>query len=309
MDVKTTSEDGFCDGQPVVQAGIQAFGILFVLSLDREILQVSVNVETTLGMPCAQLIGTDFAALVSSPDRQVLEQAFTDGDVRYLDGWEIELASASGPRRFAVSVSVGAGDLVLELEFTDGAWDPLRAIVMRNRLSTLSLDMKRFRTLSEMCDATTVELKSILAVDKVMVYRFDDSWHGTVVSEAKEAEMETYLDLRFPATDIPAPARRLYAHNPIRMIPDAGHTPVRLEPARNPRTGKPTDLSACMSRGVAPVHLEYLQNMGVTASISISIVHHDVLWGLIALHHRAPKTLHASVRNSLRLRLSVSPRG
>jgi len=125
MDVKTTSEDGFCDGQPVVQAGIQAFGILFVLSLDREILQVSVNVETTLGMPCAQLIGTDFAALV------------------------------------------------------------------RNRLSTLSLDMKRFRTLSEMCDATTVELKSILAVDKVMVYRFDDRWHGTVVSEAKEAEMET----------------------------------------------------------------------------------------------------------------------
>ncbi len=299
--MKTAVENGFCDGQPVVQVGTQGFGILFVLSPDREILQASVNVETELGIPCARLIGKDFAALVSPTDRQALEEAFKKGDVGRMSGWELELASTSGPKRFVASLSAGQGYLILELEFADLGSDPLRLLVMRNRLTQLSLEMKRCRTLSEMCDKTAVELKAILEMDKVMIYQFDESWHGTVLSEAKEAAMETYLDLRFPASDIPEPARRLYALNPIRMIPDAGHAPVPLEPALNPRTGKPTDLSACISRGVAPVHLEYLQNMGVTASISISIVHDDVLWGLIALHHRAPKALHASVRNALEL--------
>jgi len=303
MEVNTPTEtqDGFCDDQPVVQDGTQGFGILFVLSPEGVILQASVNVETALGITCSQLVGTDFNALVSSTDHQALAQGFKGGDVRCLSGWELELSSASGPKRFVASVSTSKGCLILELEFTDSSSEPLSILVMRNRLSQLSLKLKRHRTLSEMCDATAVEIKSILAVDKVMIYRFDESWHGTVLSEAKEAEMETYLDLRFPATDIPEPARRLYTLNPIRMITDAGHTPVRLEPALNPLTGKPTDLSGCISRGVAPVHLEYLQNMGVTASISISIVREGVLWGLIALHHRTPRALHASVRNALEL--------
>lgn len=301
MEVKPAVDNGFCDGQPVVQVGIQGFGILFVLSPEREILQASVNVETALGIPFARLIGRHFDAIVSSTDRPALEEEFKKGDLGRMSGWELELTTASGPKRFVASVTAGEGYRILELEFMDPASDPLSVLVMRNLLTQLSLEMKRCRTLSEMCDKTVVDLKAILEMDKVMVYRFDENWHGTVLSEAKEAAMETYLDLRFPATDIPEPARRLYALNPIRMIPDAGHEPVRLEPVLNPRTGKPTDLSACLSRGVAPVHLEYLQNMGVTASISISIVRDDVLWGLIALHHRAPKVLHASVRNALEL--------
>jgi chemotaxis family two-component system sensor kinase Cph1 len=299
--VTTPVQDGFCDGQPVIQASAQAFGILFVLGPELEILQASVNVESVLGIPWAKLIGTDFTALVSAADREILKRQLKAGDARRLNGWELELPSHAGPRRFVACASIGEGCLILGLEFTDGESDALNVLVMRNRLTRLSLEIKQCGSLAEICDQTTTQLKSILAVDKVMVYRFDESWHGTVLSEAKEPQMETYLDLRFPATDIPEPARRLYALNPIRMIPDAGYAPVRLEPPLNAVTGKPTDLSACIARGVAPVHLEYLRNMGVTASISISIVRDDVLWGLLALHHRTPKALHASVRNALEL--------
>lgn len=301
MEVRTAVENKFCDGQPVVQAGIQELGVLFVLSPELKVLQVSVNVETALGIPWAHLVGTDFPALVFSTDRHALEEAFKEVDISRINGLELELISVAGPRRFVASVTPSEGCLILELEFTDRDSDPLSVLVMRNRLTQLSLEMKRCRTLSELCDTTAVELKAILEVDKVMIYRFDENWHGTVMSEAKEAAMDAYLGLRFPASDIPEPARRLYALNPVRMIPDAGNTPVCLEPLLNPRTGKLTDLSACVSRGVAPVHLEYLKNMGVTASISISIVLDESLWGLIAIHHRTPKTLHASVRKALEI--------
>lgn len=293
--------NGFCDGQPVVQAGVQDFGIVFVLGPELEILQVSQNAEAALGIACAQLLGTDFTALVGAAQRPMLAAQFGDGDIHRVSGWELELSTVKGVRRFVASVVAGGGCLIVELEFTDADPDPLPVLVMRNRLTQLALELKRCRTLAELCDQTTAQLRSILAVDKVMIYRFDESWHGTVLSEAKEAGMETYLGLRFPASDIPEPARRLYALNPIRMIPDAGYTPVGLEPATNPRTGRPTDLGGCISRGVAPVHLEYLRNMGVTASISVSIVHDEVLWGLIAIHHRSPKALHASVRSALEI--------
>ena len=116
-------------------------------------------------------------------------------------------------------------------------------------------------------------------------YRFlhDDSGH--IVAERRKPELETFLGLRYPATDIPVQARRLFTLNRLRFIPDLGYRPAVLEPSCGPKAPDPLDLSQSMLRTVSPVHVEYLQNMGITASMSVSIVVGGSLWGLFACHH------------------------
>ena len=120
-----------------------------------------------------------------------------------------------------------------------------------------------------------------------MVYRFDAEWNGEVIAEDRRPDLEPFFGLRYPASDIPAQARALYATNWMRIIPDATYTRVPLEPAANPLTGRPLDLSGAMLRSVSPVHLEYLANMGVISSMSVSLIDRGKLWGLIACHHYA----------------------
>jgi len=123
----------------------------------------------------------------------------------------------------------------------------------------------------------------------VMIYRFEPDDHGLVVAEARRDDLEPYLGLHYPAADIPPQARRLYAINPLRLIPDARYQPSPLVPSLDPPTGDPLDLSHSVLRSVSPVHLEYLANMGVRASMSISLMQGSRLWGLIACHHGTPR--------------------
>lgn len=142
-----------------------------------------------------------------------------------------------------------------------------------------------------LCRTAAALVRKVSGFDRVMIYRFDDDGHGTVIAESREAEVDSYLGQHFPASDIPAQARALYLENGIRVIPDANYVPVPLVPAEHPDTGAPFDLSFAGLRGISPIHLEYLANMGVRASASISLTHHGRLWGLIACHHHAPKPL------------------
>lgn len=124
--------------------------------------------------------------------------------------------------------------------------------------------------------------------ERVMVYRFDHDWHGEVVGECLTADVASYMGHHFPASDIPEQARTLYSKNWLRLIPDAEYQSIPLEPPLNPLTGHPLDLSFSSLRSVSPIHLLYLRNMDVRASMSISIMDGDRLWGLVACHHREP---------------------
>ncbi|RKE83929.1 HWE histidine kinase domain-containing protein [Rhizobium sp. AG855] len=138
-------------------------------------------------------------------------------------------------------------------------------------------------------------VRTVLGYDRVMIYRFEDDGSGKVASEAKRADLESFLGQYFPASDIPRQARILYMQNPIRVISDASGTRVPLLP-QDDEARQPLDLSFAHLRSVSPIHCEYLRNMGVAASMSISIIVDDKLWGLIACHHYAPKTLTMSER-------------
>lgn len=143
--------------------------------------------------------------------------------------------------------------------------------------------------------AVAGQVRELTGYDRVMVYRFREDDSGEVIAEVRDDDMEPYLGLRYPATDIPPPARRLYLRNRIRIIPDAGYAPVPVMPATTAE-GEPLDMGQHVLRSVAPVHLEYLRNMGVAASMSISIISGGRLWGLIACHHRSPRNVSAATR-------------
>jgi light-regulated signal transduction histidine kinase (bacteriophytochrome) len=133
------------------------------------------------------------------------------------------------------------------------------------------------------------EARGLTGFHRVMIYRFLEDGAGSVVAEAKINALTSWLNHHYPESDIPKQARALYLRNAIRVIPDAGYTPAPLCPAANPRTGRPVDMSNCALRSVSPIHLQYLKNMGVAASMSVSIIVDGALWGLISFHHQAPK--------------------
>jgi light-regulated signal transduction histidine kinase (bacteriophytochrome) len=134
--------------------------------------------------------------------------------------------------------------------------------------------------------------------DRVMVYRFDTDWHGEVVAESRAEGVDSFLGMHFPASDIPAQARALYTRNTLRLIANASAEPVPLVPAVVPSLGRPLDLSGAALRSVSGVHLEYLANMGVAASFSLSLLKDGALWGLIACHHHAPLHLSPATRRA-----------
>jgi light-regulated signal transduction histidine kinase (bacteriophytochrome) len=142
------------------------------------------------------------------------------------------------------------------------------------------------------------EVRRITGFDRVLVYRFDANWDGHVIAESRNDELPSYLDLWFPASDIPAQARELYRLNRLRLIADAGYNPVPLVPQLDPRTDQPLDLSFSTLRSVSPIHIEYLHNMGVAASMSISVIREGALWGLIALHNKTPRKVDFEARSA-----------
>jgi two-component system, chemotaxis family, sensor kinase Cph1 len=161
--------------------------------------------------------------------------------------------------------------------------DALRTIAATASLSALADDSARL-------------FKDLLGYDRVMVYRFDEQGHGEVVAEDREADLEPFLGTRYPATDIPQIARQLYMRNRIRVLEDVDYRPVPLRPLRCPTTGEHLDMSLCYLRSMSPIHIQYLKNMGVSATLVASLLVGGRLWGLISCHHYSPRSTRYELR-------------
>jgi chemotaxis family two-component system sensor kinase Cph1 len=270
-----------CDLEPIhIPGAIQPHGVLLALDPTTfAIRQVSANCagffgrapEALLGQPLATLLGDSTDALL----RGIRSAGATAGAPLRTVVNDVELDVCSH-RHLGVSI--------LELELrAPGA--PAGDGALLGGLARL----QRPSTVASVCSIAVEEVRKITGFDRVLLYRFDEDGHGDVIEESKADGVDAYRGLRFPASDIPRQARALYLLNWLRLIPDADYTPVPLVPDRRPDNGAPLDLSFATLRSVSPVHLEYLRNMGVRASMSISLVRGDVLWGLIACHHREPR--------------------
>lgn len=289
-----------CDVEPIQWPGlIQPHGCLFACrSGEFVITHVSANAQSLAGIASTQqLVGADIRSVIGAGNVAALDNAlaqvsFTTG----LSGRVFGLRLAGNESVWDGAAHEFGGMRIYELEPAgDSSVAPPLELVR-----TILGQLHQCRTLRDLCDQAVHLIKDLIAFDRVMVYRFLDDGAGQVVAEAKNPELEPLLHLRYPATDIPAQARELYKRNSIRLIADVAATPAQLMSATQGDAGQ-LDLSFAALRAVSPVHIEYLRNMKVGASMSISIIVGGELWGLIACHHSARKHVPANVRAAAEL--------
>lgn len=284
-----------CDREPIHLSGaIQPHGVLFVVDPQTlEIRQLSGNAGALWAAESRQLLGRSLAGLLDERAVAALRQLAAADEAMTVNPLQATTLAAA-PATFDVIVHRGPEGLLVELEpATRGALS-FGDFYYRARLAVARL--QSVTGVEELCRKAADEVRALTGFDRVMVYRFDRHDHGHVIAETKLEELEPFLDLHYPASDIPAQARRLYTVNRLRMIVDVTYRPVPIEPAVSPATGEPLDLSFSVLRSVSPIHTEYLQNMGVAASMSISLVIDGRLWGLVICHHNSPKLVPYDVR-------------
>lgn len=284
----SSAELDACSREPIhIPGSIQPHGALLVLDEgDLTCLQASGNVGEFLGPEFGGIVGCKLggvAPVAATAIAEVLAQA----GALLPSPITVEI----GARRFDVSLHQTEPGLIAEFEAAGAA-----SVHYHRQLQQALTEVKAAPDLTAQHERACRFVAELTGFERVMMYRFDADWHGQVVAEHLSAPVDSYLGLHFPATDIPAQARELYRKSWLRLIPSSSYTPVPIEPALNPRTGRPLDMSFVSLRSVSPIHLEYLRNMDVAASMSISLMVDGQLWGLIACHHRTPRVLPYAIR-------------
>ena len=220
-----------CAREPIhIPGSIQPHGMLLAIRLsDRTIAYASANIADTFGLdpdailrqPLAQILpalGAEFEADLADPPQA--------GSTRYLR--TVRVGTSEGVLPYEAAISRSGECAIIELEAP-----PSGAL---SSIDTLYPTLRRFvdqlqgaSTIDVLCRLAAQDIRRMTGFDRVLIYRFDEQWNGTVIAEDRNEVLPSYLDLRFPASDIPAQARELYRRNRLRIIPDANYTPVPIQ--------------------------------------------------------------------------------
>lgn len=283
-----------CDREPIQHLGkIQSFGCFLALQTDWIVAVCSDNAEDFLGIAPEELIGQ---ALHHCIDHQTLHNLRTALQSAMITGRNerlFEHTIEATQRRVDFSVHHNGDYIIVEMEVCHGPREPHDTFV-RSLLSQFYMA----KSGQELGELVTQQLQLITGYDRVMLYRFLPDGAGEVVAESKNPDLSPLLGLRYPASDIPKQARALYLKSLLRVIGDVNDPTVALI---NERPDSPVDMSFSTLRAVSPIHIEYLKNMGVEASLSVSVIIRGKLWGLIACHHYTPKVPSYYQRTELEL--------
>ena len=270
-----------CDREPIhIPGSIQKFGFLLTLLSDFTIVIASDNV--------ADHLGATHASVLQRPLTEVFSQAAVEkirARVDYLSGPDavermFGVVLQEGGKPFDIAIHFSGAYLVVEAEPSVDEPDVNPGEMVRLMLGRV----RKTRGLTELAQEAARQLKILNGFDRVMVYRFHPDGSGEVIAEVAAAGLEPFLGLHYPASDIPKQARILYQRNWLRIIADINAKPAQLTATASHSAGL-LDLSMSVLRSVSPIHIEYLQNMGVGASMSVSILRDGKLWGLFACHH------------------------
>lgn len=281
-----------CEQEPIhIPGSIQPHGFLLGYNPQtRQIEFCSGNVEEYVGLHPSEVLGKRFEELFGEEKREILRSRYDQNEVGVFSPIPIEL---NGQRFQCVIHLNPEGYPISEFE-PDRSDTELVASVYSQTAEFISY-LNNTETLRELCDQVARGTRAITGYDRVMVYRFDKEYNGEVFAEACREDLEPFLGLHYPHTDIPVQARELYMRNVLRLIADINYSPVPIYTIDD-APDKNLDLSLSTLRSVSPVHVEYLQNMGVDATMTISLIHQGKLWGLIACHHYSPKVLTPEIR-------------
>ncbi len=285
-----------CDREPIQSPGaILPHGAMLVVDpATMRIEQVAGDTGRLFGKDPATLAERDLSDLFSPQQVERLQELIRTFSLSRSRHLLDPLMRVVADTPIDASVHLNGGNLLIEVEDADlndrHAIDPLACVQdMFDGLSDAP-DLQAF------CQLAAERVRSVAGYDRVMVYRFTADEAGWVYAEALRPDMTPFLDLHYPASDIPKQARALYLTSWLRLITEVDYTPAPLVPQINPRTRQPVDMSHATLRDVSPIHREYLRNMGVDASMSISIICEGKLWGLIACHHQTPRRLPRHLR-------------
>jgi two-component system, chemotaxis family, sensor kinase Cph1 len=280
-----------CDREPIhVPGSIQPHGWLLAFDLAGALSHASANAAAALRAPLAFGSGVEALGLdADGAELSLLREAFAEAGAGNLAPNSVETTVHGVPADLVVHAHEGR--VIAEWETRRESSDEVASFALKAHRMIDRL--RRHKGVEAMLGDAVEQVRRLTGFDRVMAYRFRHDDSGEVLAEARDAALDPYLGLRYPASDIPAQARRLYVLNTLRLIGDVGYAPLPVH-ARD--AAAPLDMSHCVLRSVSPIHVEYLQNIGVGASMSVSIVVGGRLWGLIACHHRTPRHVPYSVR-------------
>jgi len=275
-----------CDTEPIhIPGRIQPHGALLVLDEhDFTVLQVSDNVLAVLGIAPEHMLRQKLETFVRQGQIDQFRQYAVSEGTKYTRPLKVAFVSDEHSKDYDGTLHYIDHVFILELEpgltVQERSFSDFYQLI---RVATARL--QDATQLAELCNIVAVEVRRLTGFDRVMVYQFDHDWNGNVIAEAKLETLEPFLGLHYPASDIPSQARTLYTLNWLRLIADVDYQPSEVIPTANPVTHGALNMTYSVLRSVSPIHIQYLKNMGVQASMSISLLKNGVLWGLIACHH------------------------
>ena len=296
--VATQTDLTNCDREPIhIPSLIQPHGLLLVLKEpDLEIVQISNNTFSFFELHPQELLNKPLNDLLDSDQIEALKKCLSE-DFESVNPLKILIKTSSKTFVFDGIAHRSEGLLILELE-PKQTESNANFFSFYNFVKGPTAKIQNASSLQELSEIIVKEVRKITGFDRVMLYQFNTEGAGTVIAEDKLESSSPYRGLHYPASDIPKQAKQLYTLNRLRLIPCVNYQPVELIPLHNPITNRPLDLSFSVLRSVSPIHIEYLNNMDVAASMSISLIKDKKLWGLIACHHQSTKYLTYEVRTA-----------
>ncbi|MEL6999791.1 MAG: HWE histidine kinase domain-containing protein, partial [Pseudomonadota bacterium] len=284
-----------CASEPAHIPGmIQPFGFLLGADIATGLVQyISENCAEFFAREPSALFGCHLRDLLS-PDVwhaiQNIASLRDFADRRYFAGHWTHRGTG-----YAVHVSKGGETFVVEIE--DGAEGPTITPEMLREQTFLVNQIQGCEDEATLLDLTMRLLRHLTGFDRVMAYKFDEEWNGEILAEARKPSLNSLMGLRFPHWDIPAQARAIMGRIQLRLIGNVDQDPVAIL-ADSPQA-PPLDMTFAQLRGISEVHMQYLRNMGLAASMTLSVVLDGKLWGMISFHHRRPKIAPTEIRQIL----------
>lgn len=286
-----------CDKEPIhIPGRIQSHGFIVISSPDTlRVDQISENVVSFLGEEYSSYLGKELGIILSNQTITSIKNFIAKQDFSLFNPQKITIKTKEQEKTFNLICSLSNNILILEFEpFIEN--EQSTDSYFYYSFNTALTKIQATKNLDELFEVTAEQVKQLIDYDRVMIYRFDKDWHGEVVGEARNENIEPFFGLHYPHTDIPAQARELYLRNWIRLITDVNSPQPLIHPTLNPNTNKPVDLSDTILRATSPIHIEYLKNMGVVGTLTISIIFKGKLWGLFACHNYSPKFISYNLR-------------
>lgn len=272
-----------CDDEPIHLPGtVQPHGCLFEVEEDNLVVScASSNLHAVLGCGTSEALGKPLSAVLGEAAANWATQQLAQIEPAKPQAVRLEARGRIG----TLIVHRYMQRYIVEWLADEEHLFPAPA-KMDQQLAETLLSAREAADLTALLQTIAEGVKAASGYDRVMVYRFHPDWHGEIIAEKTEPGLPAYRGLHYPASDIPAQARRLYIETRVRVIADVYARDAPLMDAAGKDSAERIDLSHALLRSVSPVHIQYLRNMGSGATLVTTLLVEGKLWGLIACHHR-----------------------